>query len=125
MRSGQLRATNDDLIRELLADPKFDVRPDGTIWSAKKLGAWTLIGRRDKEGYIEIYYRGKRLKAHRIVYAKYKGRLADDLVVDHANTDPGCNNPDNLELCGQRKNCMYIARRRDRKADAKRSRQAA
>ncbi len=119
MRSGDLQAVNDSLIRELLADPKFKINSDGTILRLFK-GEWILAGRRDQEGYIEIYYKGKRLRAHRIIYEKFKGRLACDLIVDHNDRDPGNNHPGNLELCAQRKNVKYIARRIDRRTNANR-----
>lgn len=112
-RSGRLRAENDYYIRDLIEDPSFHVRPDGRIWRTR--GPVTkLCGRIDKEGYVEVYYKGRRLKAHRIVYAKFNGRLQCDLVVEHSDGKPSNNRPDNLIHCTQAKNEQYKHRRRER-----------
>lgn len=97
-----LKSVNDNLIYELLQDNNYKVKEDGTIWrhGRKK-------GRKDKEGYVEVYYKERRLKAHRIVYAKYKGELDKELVVDHKDGDTTNNDPSNLRLVTQEKNVYY------------------
>lgn len=121
MRSGKLKAKNDHLIAQLIADELYDVRQDGTVWTRKSLrgqvsrdGSWRKAGRLDKEGYTEIAYRGARLKLHRIIFAKFNGQLQEDLVVDHIDTDTSNNRPDNLLLCTQKRNSWYRDRRRER-----------
>lgn len=116
-RSGDLRALNDGLIRALIADPLFDVRNDGTVWTLKarngRIGtAWRRAGRYDTHGYVQVSYSGKRLLAHRIVYQKHKGNLQADLVVDHKNEVRDDNRPDNLQLATARSNRVYMERRK-------------
>lgn len=105
----KLKAINDKLIYELLSDDKYEVRRDGTILKNGK-----RVGRKDKEGYVEIYYKTKRLKAHRIVYAKFKGKLNEELVVDHKDTNPSNVDVNNLQLVTQKKNIYYRDRRKER-----------
>lgn len=109
----KLKSINDKLIYDLLKDESFEIKDDGTIWrhGRKK-------GRKDKEGYIEVYYKGRRLKAHRIVYAKFKGELNKELVVDHKDTNPTNNDPGNLRMCTQGKNIYYRDRRKRRTGKA-------
>lgn len=112
-RSGKILATNDYLVPEFLASPLHDVRSDGTIW--------TLITRTGKisitktwrplhslhSGYVEVSFKGKNLRAHRIVYAKYKGELSEDLVINHKDGLTENNHPDNLELVPQSVNNLH------------------
>lgn len=109
-RSGQLHAKNDYLIPDFIASPLYDIRTDGTIWtiitetgriSVSK--TWRLAGH-IKDGYVEISFKSKKLRAHRIVYAKYKGELSPDLMVNHKDGIRGNNHPDNLELDTQSHN---------------------
>lgn len=105
----KLKSSNDYLIEELLKDNNYEINKDGTICRKNK-----KLGRKDKENYIEIYYKGKRLKAHRIIYAKYLGDLDKELVVDHKNADTSDNSVGNLRLCDQKKNIYYRDRRKER-----------
>jgi hypothetical protein len=116
---GRYRAKNDPVIDKLIADPLYDIREDGTVWTLKVRGGtvgkeWREIGRRDKEGYVEIWYAGKRLKRHRVVYRKFHGPLDRNLVVDHKNAEPGDDTPNNLRLATHEMNAYYRERRRER-----------
>lgn len=104
-----LKSKNDKLITELLNDELYEVKKCGTI-----LFDGEPKGRKDKEGYVEIYYQGKRLKAHRIVYAKFLGELDREMVVDHQDRDTSNNAVGNLRLCTQKKNIEYRDRRKER-----------
>lgn len=103
-RSGQLYAKNDYLISELLTNPNYDVRSDGTIWTnITKTGKvsvtniWRIAGR-ISDGYVEISFRSKKIRAHRVVYAKFVGPLSPDLVINHKDGVRWNNHPPNLEL---------------------------
>jgi hypothetical protein len=118
-RSGDLKAVNDDLIRQLLEDPLYEVRPDGTILTLKTVtgkvsanSVWRKAGRYESNGYVQISYAGKRLLAHRIVYQKFKGGLKCDLVVDHGNGIRDDNRPENLSLVTAKSNHFYVKRRK-------------
>ena len=116
-RSGRLRATNDDLIRQLISDPLYRVEADGTVWTLKtragKVGKeWRIAGRRETNGYIQVSYQKHRLSVHRIVYQKFNGSLQSDLVVDHDNRIRHDNKPENLKLVTAKTNRQYMERRR-------------
>lgn len=105
----KLKSKNDELISELIQDEAYEIRSDGTIRCRER-----TVGRKDKEGYIEVYYRRKRLKAHRIVYAKFKGELNSEYVVDHIDANPSNNAVNNLRHCDQKTNVQYRERHRKR-----------
>lgn len=117
LRSRKIKAwmaENHRIIEQLLRDPNFEVRPDGTIWtlwSDDRHPVVTFAWRRaeiiDTQGYLRIWYRygeGTRdnrkrrlLRAHRIVAAKKFGELEPGLVINHKDGDKKNNHPDNLE----------------------------
>lgn len=122
----RFRAKNDWLIDKLIADPRYDVRESGQVWTLIALNGragktWRVAGKTDKEGYREMPYRGRYLKIHRIVYRKFKGELSAEMVVDHADRDTGNNRPSNLSLVTPQENNEYRYRREQR---PKRCRQA-
>lgn len=83
MRSGQIIATNDDLIRELIKDENYRINEDGSIESKKIRKEWrTLKLKVNSSGYRELQYKGKYLRLQRIVYARFKS-LQSDLVINH------------------------------------------
>ena len=116
-RSGQLVCVNDHLILKLLHDPNYEVRADGSGWTKiTKTGKisvqniWRQTGSA-RRGYWTLKYGGIMLQIHRIVYAKFKGPLENDLVINHKD-DCGYNNdPENLELVTQSKNCHHRFRK--------------
>lgn len=117
-RSGQLIAKNDVYIDLLLEDPLYDIREDGTIWSRRTLQGhvgndWRPVGRAKPRGvtgkpYVSFRYQvggiSKWLSGHRIVYRKFNGPLAEDLVINHIDGNTLNNVPSNLELETQSKN---------------------
>lgn len=113
MRSGKIIAINDYLIEELIVDPLFTVGENGEIYKESR-GRKRKVGSPDKEGYIRVKYKNKRVFAHRIVYRKFKGKLHDDLVVEHKDGNPDNNAPYNLLLVTQKKNNEYKIRRKER-----------
>jgi HNH endonuclease len=116
-RSGNLYAKNDYLIPEFLASPNYIVREDGHIFtnitvsgkiSAKNI--WRIAGH-IHDGYIEISFRGKKLRSHRVVYAKYKGPLSSDLIINHEDGVRANNHPDNLVMDTQSYNNFHQYRK--------------
>src|SRR4051812_46937987 len=98
----KLIAKNDYLIEEIIKDEKYLITEEGVVKKKNK-----KLGRKDKEGYIEIYYKGVRLKLHRIIYRKFKGKLDEELVIEHKDGDSGNCRSDNLLMCTQQKNIEY------------------
>lgn len=98
------KATNDTLIEnEILNDKNIEVRPDGTIWSYRTAQGHESttprpIGNTTDDGYLKIRYFGKHILSHRVVWAKFKGKLDPSLNILHKDGDKTNNHPDNLEL---------------------------
>ena len=110
-RSGQLICRNDYLIMNLINDPNYEVRADGTVWTLiGKNGRPTKVWRQagsSRRGYVTMKYKQRMLQMHRIIYARFNGPLSEDLVVNHKDGN-GCNNdPENLELVTQSVNCYH------------------
>lgn len=127
-RSGELFATNDPIIEELLNDPNYDIRSDGTVWTqictTGKLsvaGVWREAGRnapkhKGTPAYRIMKYQGKALQVHRVIYRKFVGALEIDLVVNHKNANRLDNRPENLELVTQSENNIWRFREMGRPA---------
>lgn len=118
---------NDKIITELfLKDPNYDVRSDGSIWTCLSSNGLSItdIWRRaeilDCNGYFAINYkiapakrefakrqRSRRLRAHRIMYAKFNGPLEADKVVNHYDGVKNNNEPSNLELITFEENTQH------------------
>lgn len=116
-RSGKLVCKNDHLIYELINNPNYEVRADGTVWTKiTKTGkvsinnVWRQAGCARK-GYWTVKYFGTMLQVHRIIFAKFVGPLSFDLVINHLD-DNGYNNlPENLELVTQSRNNFHRFRK--------------
>lgn len=116
-RSGKLVCVNDHLIYKLLEDSNYEVRADGSVWTRiTKTGKvsvnneWRRAGSA-RRGYWTLKYFGVMLQVHRIIYARFLGRLEQDLVINHKD-DCGYNNePENLELVTQSKNNYHRFRK--------------
>ncbi len=63
---------------------------------AKTDGCWLWTARTDEYGYGAITVRGQELKAHRLSYEFYVGRIPDGLLVLHSCDNPPCVRPDHL-----------------------------
>lgn len=112
-RSGKLYCTNDYEISKFVNDPNYKILENGDIltrltFSGKvsKNNIWRPAGSR-RRGYHTVKYYGKMLQVHRIIYAKFKGPLERDLVINHIDGNGYNNNPSNLELVTQSKNNFH------------------
>lgn len=57
-----------------------------------------------KGGYGLVRWKGRRLKAHRLVYELNKGDIPIGLDLDHLCRNPACVNPDHLEPVTKKEN---------------------
>lgn len=77
-------------------------------WKIKKGNGVDIddrAGTLSSNGYIEIKIKGKRYKAHRLIYSIYHGvKIPDDLEIDHINGVRYDNNIDNLRLVTRQHN---------------------
>lgn len=75
-------------------------------------GCWLWYGARLPRGYGQMYFRGHRLYAHRLMFALFR-RSPGALLVLHRCDTPECVNPDHLFLGTQADN-MQDAKRKGR-----------
>jgi len=92
----------------------FTDKETGRIFSKISIdpisGCWNWMGGLDN-GYGRIYWRGKRYKAHRLIYAwkfkdipKWKDKTSKEL--DHLCRNRSCVNPDHLQLVSNKINVI-------------------
>ena len=103
-RSGNLLITNDKYITELLEHPQYKITPNGIVLTIitktgkiSRNGVWRVAGHL-KNGYWEVKFKDKALRRSRIIYAKFNGKLENDLVINHIDGNKRNDNPKNLEL---------------------------
>ena len=62
-------------------------------------GCWQWIGAKNRKGYGFFFWKGKQRYAHRVVWDMRHGEFPpDNLTIDHLCGNPGCVNPEHLEL---------------------------
>lgn len=61
-------------------------------------GCWEIQGFRHVEGYGHMSYRGKGVRAHKLMYMLAIGPVPAGLVVMHKCDNPPCCNPDHLKV---------------------------
>lgn len=111
--------TNDPLIMKLLADARYDIRENGEIWTTvtgakgSKKGEWRRCSCRLITGYLFIYYKYKQLALHRILYAKFKGPLDPNKIVNHKDYNRKNNALDNIELITESGNGLHAYQKHD------------
>lgn len=104
------QSTSDELIQELLEDPRYKISPDGyveTIVPPKGKAAvpWRLINpSKTFQGYFRITYKAHTIQLHRIIYAACNGPLKPRRVINHIDGNPSNNRADNLEQMTIKKN---------------------
>lgn len=105
--------SHDGLIEQIINDPLYDIRDDGTIWTLKNesgkqiLTTWRQCDKYDHKNYKLVKYNGKNLKVHRVIYRKFKGQLNANLEINHIDGKHDNNKPDNLELVTGQQNIKH------------------
>ena len=108
-----------------LAAPKLLIRPQTAKATAELVGrllrrtdpslngCWLWSGHRDSKGYGQIKLDGRAVWVHRLAYAVFNGgQVPDGLTVHHRCGNPGCLNPEHLELLTNSDNAAEGNRRR-------------
>lgn len=108
-------AKNDYLIDEILKSDKYRIDRDGTCWiidlRSKTWRRWDTARKprrkNTKKIYREVNYKCKHVSVHRLIYAKFVGKLNDRLCINHIDGNPSNNTPENLELITQSENNFH------------------
>ena len=58
---------------------------------------WKWMGMKSVEGYGQIYFHGKVVRTHRLLYEIVRGNISHGMVLDHVCENKWCVNPDHLE----------------------------
>ena len=96
---------NDYLIKQLVVDPLYDIREDGTVWSrVAQTGKiyvdpnrWRRIDHYDtKKNIVRLKYKKVTLAVHRVIYQKFKGELDPYKCIIHLNNIERDLRPENL-----------------------------
>lgn len=113
MRSGQIVASNDSFIEELINDEDYMFTDDFRLLTKIAPNGKLQESFREKcvysgkEGYKILTYKRRKLSYHRVIYRKFVGPLEADLVINHIDGNPSNNSPDNLELVTQSNNVLH------------------
>lgn len=83
--------TDDEIIKFLKTKSVIDI----------DTGCINFIGGKDKDGYGQVCYKNKNIRAHRLAFKLFKGELIDGLVIMHSCDNPSCINPDHLSQVEQ------------------------
>jgi len=73
---------------------------------------WEWIGRKNRFGYGLIGNRYKDVKAHRISYKIYIGKIPEGMLVIHSCDNPSCVNPEHLRLGTQKENIRDMVKKK-------------
>ncbi|MEK7180369.1 MAG: HNH endonuclease signature motif containing protein [Patescibacteria group bacterium] len=85
---------------DITFSPKEYKRFFNKIIIDKKTNCWNWIGGKDQQGYGQGFYRSRRERVHRVIFALYKGKIprGKNIQLDHLCRNHSCCNPDHLEL---------------------------
>lgn len=93
--------------RRMISNIKIlNKKPDEEFYKIDEItGCWNYSGYKDRLGYGIHCYHGKYIFAYRYFYEKYKGKIPDNLVLDHLCRNTSCVNPEHLEAVTNEENC--------------------
>lgn len=72
---------------------------------------WEWIGANDGRGYGQLYVGGKLIRAHRLSFMLYVGKIPKGLHILHKCDNPSCVNPDHLFIGTHRDNMQDMSRK--------------
>lgn len=104
-----LPPTKDEVIVELLASGRFWVDASGAVYSS---ASKSRVGSPMKNGYRQIMFKDsdgrlRRVYEHRLVWIALNGPIEAGLFINHKDSDPSNNSPENLELVSHRDNILH------------------
>ena len=85
-----------------------DMSDDKRFWSKVDASGdcWEWLAGRNPKGYGRFWRAGHMFMAHRYSYALLVGHIPAKRQIDHLCRNPGCVNPDHMELVTSRENTM-------------------
>lgn len=78
--------------------PSAEDRIQDKIVIDSETGCWIWTGAKNKAGYGQIWYEGKMVGVHCLVYQQHKGEIPKGKCVLHKCDNPPCCNPEHLKL---------------------------
>jgi hypothetical protein len=87
--------------------PLKEIRPRGLSmaeslswygWDESASGCWEFRGSRDNDGYGQMWFEAKSIRAHRASYLTNHGQIPRGMVVRHKCDNRICVNPAHLEV---------------------------
>ncbi len=66
---------------------------------SQETGCWLWQAWVSEKGYGYVYFCGRNLPAHRVVYELLIGTIPPGLTIDHQCDSKHCVNPENVQLC--------------------------
>jgi hypothetical protein len=90
-----------EIPEEIFEYVKYDESsPSGLKWikpkQGRKLGG--VAGSKDKNGYWQIRFSGKRYLCHRVIYKMFNKINIQNFQIDHIDNNPSNNNIENLRI---------------------------
>ncbi|ELY4545837.1 HNH endonuclease [Cronobacter sakazakii] len=65
-----------------------------------------ILGVKTDTGYLRVFFKGKNVRVHRIIWVLKHGEIPPSFVVDHIDGDKLNNRISNLRLCTQNQNTL-------------------
>lgn len=109
-------AKKDLLIFKLIEDPNYRVHESGSIETCIQRNGqpgkvWREAGSsHSPDGYRIVSYQGAKLRAHRIIWAKFYGTLQSKMVINHKDGCKFNNAIENLEMISETENQKHAYR---------------
>jgi len=86
-----------ELLKGIFYNPTDHLPYTTRIKGSKKVGTnYRPISTISSNGYYQVWDNGKYKLWHRLVYQHFKGKIEDNLVIDHLDGNKQNNNPSNL-----------------------------
>ena len=96
-----------------LAKEVFDYEDGQLTWKsspAKHIKVGDIAGTKHRDGYIQIRFKGKSYKAHRLIWILHNDAIPNDLQIDHINGVKDDNHIDNLRLVTPQENMWNLTK---------------